>query len=1634
VTHHTATERGRIPALGRRFGLLSLALLLTSTALSAFTPAAIAVSAQQLVSTATAECPATNGCVGSRLTAGDVLDVTFNQAPTVTTPFSLTLTDGTDEGTVSSSGATVTVIGSTAAFTLTAAPTMTVGTGLSLSNLETLAASGVSSASGAWNLIESGQIDEADVTGSVSCATIAATRFFGGTNCSIGFGGAGPTPPEIYDVIPLPTYDLMGPPEDSAPEVITNCQAGSSDTVYDAVTGARLGADPCGTWLTGESSVGNTTSNTLDYIPTPTLASYETVAASETIPSSLYTSATVLPPQITGVSVSGATATFTYNVPVTCENTTSPHTVSQFDYEAPWWTTRTADLVWPASINCPPSTGATTLTLTYNQALPAAEKFKFEHYGPGYYIVGAAGSASFNQVTPSQSMYQGPAPLPPDPSIISFTGPAGGLTYNGGAATVSFAISDATQCALSASPSTGVTLSMPYVTSQVNPPASPNAPCPDSTGTGTVTLPANTTQSPQSYTITLTASSLHGTNPASNSIVLTVPAKQIGVITQLPPTSGAAKAGTPYSGQLMVTGNVGTVAYVQSSGSPSLTVSSSGAVSAPATLAAGTYTASGTDSDTSGGKGTWTYTLTVANAANLVSTATAECPDTAGCAVTTVGTGVELAAAFNQAPVLASGWSVTLTDGADEATLSSADATASVNGSTITFTMTSAPTLTVGTSLALSHLEVLSSSGITAGADPWDLIMSGVVDNATATGSRVCSNVGVTRVFGGSNCSMGFGGFGPTPPDVFDVIATPTYDLPGAPEDSAPEVITDCQAGSTDTVYDAVTGTQLGTDPCGTWLPGESTIGNTTSNTLDYIPTPALTSFEQIAVTEQLPSTLFQSATVIPPQVTGITVSGDTATYTYNGSVVCQSPGTPQTVSQFPLSAPWWTTQRVDLDYPGSVACPPSSGGNTITLTWSGPVPSEARFDYYGYGDGYFVVGAPNGPLAGEIEVSQSAYVGPTALPPNPTITSFTPPTGTISAAGGTFQLNFGISDATQCSLSASPSTGVGLSMPYNTSTQDPAPSPNAPCPDSTGTATVTLPSNTTGSQQSYTITLKAASLPGTTPTTRSITLVVPAGGITQTAPTSASTLAGTAYTGQLAVSDANPATFTQTGGAPSITVSSTGAISAPSTLQAGTYNASGTDSDGTGATGSWSFTLNVHPTTVATLVVSPATATITAGHSQTYTVEGFNSFGDDLGDVTSSSSLAIGPNGSCSGAVCTATVADTASGSHTVTATDGSATNTASLTVVAATVTATSGANQTAGTNAAFAQPLAATVTDAFGNPVPNAAVTFSAPTTGAGGSFSGAATATATTNASGVATSPTFTANSTVGSYSVTASAPGATTSASFPESNQLRIDFQVQQANGTTTLNGRAADKVTVTSNSATASGQVTLTVLLQASSVSGVTAASSLSGGSCRTTTPPAAYSAEVVCTISSMSSAAPWVVNLSMTATNKLVGAVAMVTAAGSVDPNLANNVQDTALTVRGGTTPAGTQADMAVTQSIPTTTTTGQAVDKATVTGTATAGPVTLDLLFQSTALTSFTSQSSISGATCQAMAAPPSGYVAGLECTLSSLAKGAQWAVTVTLNGPSAASINGVAAVSASKTVDPNLANNSQTTNFTYR
>jgi hypothetical protein len=119
---------------------------------------------------------------------------------------------------------------------------------------------------------------------------------------------------------------------------------------------------------------------------------------------------------------------------------------------------------------------------------------------------------------------------------------------------------------------------------------------------------------------------------------------------------------------------------------------------------------------------------------------------------------------------------------------------------------------------------------------------------------------------------------------------------------------------------------------------------------------------------------------------------------------------------------------------------------------------------------------------------------------------------------------------------------------------------------------------------------------------------------------------------------------------------------------------------------------------------------------------------------------------------------------------------------VAGPTITATGGTPQSAAVNTAFATQLQATVKDASNNPISGVTVTFTAPASGASGTFAGGVN-TAVTNASGVATSAVFTANGTAGGpYNVTATATGVATPASFSLTNVASPPASITATAGT------------------------------------------------------------------------------------------------------------------------------------------------------------------------------------------------------------------------------------------------------------
>ena len=460
-----------------------------------------------------------------------------------------------------------------------------------------------------------------------------------------------------------------------------------------------------------------------------------------------------------------------------------------------------------------------------------------------------------------------------------------------------------------------------------------------------------------------------------------------------------------------------------------------------------------------------------------VSTATSETP----AKVPAIGVGQQLTVTFDQGVSVAPGYSLTLTDGTNEGVLNGTNSTASLsNGAhTVTFTLTAPPIMQTGSILSGVNLQVLSATGVTDAAGSWNLLQSGEVDFLTNTAPASCTPVN-SRVFGGTNC-LNFGAVtfgGPDPTSIYDVIARPTYDLPGAaatstPDrnatilsstpgtgtttvtltggaalyvgqpvtisgtgvvgldgastvatvvsaseftistpgttptspaatggsivlhydcllgsgcDQAPEVITNCSAGSTDSVYDLISGAPLGAEPCGTtWH--EDQFGNTTSNTLDYIPTPTLSSFEQVGVVETVPGSLWQGGTSVPPQVVSVHNNGDsTATFTFNTPVTCPGPAKltgPDDPAWEAAQYFWYTNSGGSFSdhHASSISCPPATGGYQIKATFTGgdalPAgPQQYKFEGFGTSGESGVLLIPTGgtssPFAGEREASQS--------------------------------------------------------------------------------------------------------------------------------------------------------------------------------------------------------------------------------------------------------------------------------------------------------------------------------------------------------------------------------------------------------------------------------------------------------------------------------------------------------------------------------------------------------------------------------------------------------------------------------------------------------------------------------------
>ncbi len=179
----------------------------------------------------------------------------------------------------------------------------------------------------------------------------------------------------------------------------------------------------------------------------------------------------------------------------------------------------------------------------------------------------------------------------------------------------------------------------------------------------------------------------------------------------------------------------------------------------------------------------------------------------------------------------------------------------------------------------------------------------------------------------------------------------------------------------------------------------------------------------------------------------------------------------------------------------------------------------------------------------------------------------------------------------------------------------------------------------------------------------------------------------------------------------------------------------------------------------------------------------GWDCSGSSGSNVNCSYSNVIPPNGSSSSLSVAIAVAATSPASQSITAavSGGGAqgatidTETVTVTQTPASVTVNAGNNQTTLVGTAFGTEMQVEVRDAASLVIPNASVTFTAPASGASGTFSSSTNAiTVATDGSGIAAAGAFTANANAGAYNVAVSAAtaGGSANGSISLTNRAQV----------------------------------------------------------------------------------------------------------------------------------------------------------------------------------------------------------------------------------------------------------------------
>ena len=626
------------------------------------------------------------------------------------------------------------------------------------------------------------------------------------------------------------------------------------------------------------------------------------------------------------------------------------------------------------------------------------------------------------------------------------------------------------------------------------------------------------------------------------SFTLTVPGTTFA---QIAPSTAQTPTGTAFTTQLKFSGAVGSVTYTQTSGTPDLKVSSSGVVSAAASLPTGTYKATGTAKDSHGNAGTWSFTLTVsANAFAQMAPSTAR---------TTTGTAFSTQLKFSGA---VGSVTYTQTSGAPDLKVSSSgvvSAAASLPTGTYKAMGTAKDahgdagnwsfTLTIA-SIKLTQLTPSSGRTTTGTSFVGQLKLSGSQGNVTYTQSS-----------GAPDLKVSSSGAVSAPASLPAGI----YRASGTARDS----LGDTGNWSFTLTIASIKLTQLapssGRTTTGTSFVGQLKLsgsqGNVTYTQSSGAPDLKVSSSGAVSAPASLPAGIYRASGTARDSL------GDTGNWSFTLSVAATKLAQAVPAAGTTVAGRGFSGQLKVSGSHGTVTYTQSAGAPAVRVTSSGAVSAPADLPAGSYRaagstrDSYGDSGSWSFTLS--VKARKLAQSAPTAG---------TTTTGKAFAAQ--IKVSGALGIVTYSQSSGAPQLTISSAGTLSALANLPAGSYKA-----AGSARDRL-----GDSGSW-----------------SFTLTVAGTDLTQIKPTKAKRGAGTAFSDQLVVSGSKGAvTYTESKGAPQLKVSSSGKITAPDTLRAGIYKASGTERDRLGDTGTWSFALTVTPTKLKQ--GAPTTGTVTAG------------------------------------------------------------------------------------------------------------------------------------------------------------------------------------------------------------------------------------------------------------------------------------------------------------------------------------------------------------------------------------------------------------------------------------------------------